>query len=181
MPGGMITNFKAQLAQLGLEDRLPDVLAEIPQVRQDLGWPNMQTPYSQFIATQALLNVLHGRYEVVPDEIRNLVLGHWGRTPGPIDPNVQDKVGRGQPPITVRPGEVVEPAVNRIRADQPGLSDEDLLLSIFFMPALLDDLRAAGPMPLTDPLGTSTIVDIVRQAAAAPGVRSFSLSRQADA
>jgi oxaloacetate decarboxylase alpha subunit len=179
MPGGMISNFKAQLAQLGLESRLPDVLAEIPQVRRDLGWPNMQTPYSQFIATQALLNVLHGRYEVVPDEIRNLVLGYWGRTPGPIDPDVQDKVGRGAEPITVRPGEVVEPALARLRSEHPGLSDEDLLLSIFFMPALLDELRAAGPMPLTDPLAASPIVEIVRQAAAARGVRSFSLSRPA--
>jgi oxaloacetate decarboxylase alpha subunit len=177
MPGGMISNFKAQLAQLGLEDRLPDVLAAIPQVRRDLGWPNMQTPYSQFIATQALLNVLHGPYEVVPDEIRNLVLGYWGRTPGPIDPDVRDKVGRGAEPITVRPGEVVEPVLARLRAESPSLSDEELLLSIFFMPALLDELRAAGPMPLEDRATSSPIVDIVRQAAASPGVRSFSLSR----
>ena len=175
MPGGMITNFKAQLAQLGLEHRLPDVLAEIPQVREDLGWPNMQTPYSQFIATQALLNVLHGRYEVAPDEIRNLVLGYWGRTPGPINPDVLDKVGRGQEPISVRPGEVVEPVLDRLRAERPSLSDEDLLLSIFFMPALLDELHAAGPMPLDDPLRGSPLVEIVRQAAATPRIRSFSL------
>jgi len=175
MPGGMISNFKAQLAQLGLEHRLPEVLAEIPQVRADLGWPNMQTPYSQFIATQALLNVLHGRYEIVPDEIRNLVLGYWGRTPGSVDANVQDKVGRGQEPITVRPGEVVEPMLERLRAENPSLSDEDLLLSIFFMPALLDELRSAGPMRLEDPIADRAIVEIVRQAASARGVRSFSL------
>ena len=96
MPGGMITNFTAQLAQLGLQDRLPDVLDELPRVRKDLGWPNMQTPYSQFLATQALLNVLHGRYEVVPDEVRNLALGYWGRTPGPIDPDVLDRIAGGK-------------------------------------------------------------------------------------
>jgi len=176
MPGGMISNFQAQLAQLGLQDRLPAVLAEIPQVRQDLGWPNMQTPYSQFIATQALLNVLHGRYEQVPDEIRNLVLGYWGRTPAPVDPDVLDRVGRGAEPITVRPGSVVPPALERLRAERPGLSDEDLLLSIFFMPAMLDDLAAAGPMPLVDAARGTTVVDLVRQAAAG-GLRAFELHR----
>jgi oxaloacetate decarboxylase alpha subunit len=173
MPGGMITNFKAQLAQLGLEERLPDVLAELPQVRRDLGWPNMQTPYSQFLATQALLNVLHGRYEVVPDEIRNLVLGYWGRTPGPIDPDVRDKVGKGAQPLTVRPGEVVPPALEKTRRELGArTSDEDVLLSIFFMPELLDQLRAAGPMPTADPLAGSSVVELVR-AAASSGARSF--------
>jgi oxaloacetate decarboxylase alpha subunit len=178
MPGGMISNFKAQLAQLGLETRLGDVLAEIPQVRRDLGWPNMQTPYSQFIATQALLNVLHGRYEVVPDEIRNLALGFWGRTPGPIDPDVLDRVSRGAEPITVRPGEVVPPALDRVRAEQgPFKSDEDLLLAIFFMPKLLEDLAAAGSIRFDDPLAGNPVVDIVRRAAAGHGIRSFSLTR----
>jgi len=176
MPGGMITNFQAQLDQLGLSDRLPDVLAEIPQVRADLGWPNMQTPYSQFIATQALLNVLHGRYEVVPDEIRNLVLGYWGRTPGPVNPDVLDKIGKGAQPITVRPGEVVPPALERLRAEHgASMSDEDLLLSIFFMPAILDEMRAAGGMRLDDPLRLSPLVEVVKQAAAGGKVKSLSL------
>src|SRR5690606_37581148 len=67
MPGAMISNFKAQLAELSMEDQFDAVLAEMPLVRSELGYPNMQTPYSQFVASQALLNVLHGRYEVVPD------------------------------------------------------------------------------------------------------------------
>jgi oxaloacetate decarboxylase (Na+ extruding) subunit alpha len=176
MPGGMISNFKAQLAQLGLEARLDDVLAEIPQVREDLGWPNMQTPYSQFVATQALLNVLHGRYEVVPDEIRNLALGYWGRTPGPINPDVLDKVAGGAEPITVRPGEVVPPTLDRVRAEQgPFKTDEDLLLAIFFMPSLLEELATAGPIKLGDPTAGSQLVDIVKSAAAGGSVRSFSL------
>lgn len=178
MPGGMITNFEAQLAQLGLADRLEAVLEEIPRVREDLGWPNMQTPYSQFLATQALLNVLHGRYEVVPDEIRNLALGQWGRTPAPVDPDVLDKVARGAQPIDVRPGSIVPPALDRVRREQgPFESDEDMLLAIFFMPAILDDLRAAGPVRLDDPLRPSAIVELVRQAAADPRTRSFSLVR----
>jgi oxaloacetate decarboxylase alpha subunit len=176
MPGGMISNFEAQLDQLGLRQRLPEVLAEIPQVRQDLGYPNMQTPYSQFLATQALLNVLHGRYEVVPDEIRNLALGYWGRTPGPVDPNVLDKVAQGREPITVRAGSLVPPTVERARKELgANVSDEDLLLSLFFMPQLLDDLRSAGPIRLEDPLRFSPLVEAVRQAAAGGKIRSFSL------
>ena len=181
IPGGMITNFKAQLAQLGMEDKLDAVLAEIPQLREDLGWPNMQTPYSQFLATQALLNVLHGRYEVVPDEVRNLVLGYRyrGRTPGPVNPDVLDRIGRGEEPITVRPGEVVPPAVDRLRDQRGrGTTDEDLLLAAFFMPAVLEELRAAGPMRLGDPLRASPVVEVVRQAAAGGGVRRLTLTHR---
>jgi oxaloacetate decarboxylase alpha subunit len=168
LPGGMVTNFRSQLAQLGLEHRLGEVLEELPQLRKDLGWPNMQTPYSQFLATQALLNVLYGRYEVVPDEVRNLALGQWGRTPGPVDPNVLDRVGQGQQPITGRPGEHVPPAVDRMRAELgASASDEDVL----------DGLRAAGPMPLTDPLRFSPLVDVVKLATAGGRVRSFSLTQ----
>jgi oxaloacetate decarboxylase alpha subunit len=176
MPGGMITNFKAQLADLGLGHRLDEVLAEIPRVREDLGWPNMQTPYSQFVATQALLNILYGRYEVVPDEVRGYVLGYWGRTPGPVNPDVLDKVGKGAQPITVRPGEVIPPALERVRAEKgPFDSDEDLMLAILFMPAILDDLRRAGPMPLQNPLASSPLVEIIKQAAESGTIRSFSL------
>jgi pyruvate/oxaloacetate carboxyltransferase len=178
MPGGMISNFKAQLAQLNLEDRLQDVLDEIPQVREDLGWPNMQTPYSQFIATQALLNVLHGRYEVVPDEIRNLVLGYWGRTPGPINDDVRDKVSRGAESITVRPGEVVPPALERVRAEQgPFDSLEYPPIAILFIPNLLDVLGSAWPIKNENPVAGHPLVEVVKRAAASRSIRSFSLSQ----
>jgi len=176
LPGGMATNFRSQLATLGLEDRMGEVLEELPRLRAELGYPNMQTPYSQFLATQALLNVLHGRYEVVPDEVRNLALGYWGRTAGPIDPNVLDRVSQGRTPIDGRPGEFLPPAVERVRAELGrGASDVDVLLAILWMPAVLDGLRAAGPMPTDDPFRFSPLVDVVRQAAADPKIRSLSL------
>jgi oxaloacetate decarboxylase (Na+ extruding) subunit alpha len=154
------------------------VLAEIPHVRKDLGYPNMQTPYSQFVATQALLNVLYGRYEVVPDEIRNFVLGYWGRPPGPVDAEVLDRAGQGKQPITERPGEVVPPGLPRAREEMgASVSDEDLLLNILYMPRVLDELRAAGPLDLQHPLAFSPVVDIVRQAAAGGSVRSLSLAQ----
>jgi oxaloacetate decarboxylase alpha subunit len=179
LPGGMVSNFRSQLVQLGLEDRLGMVLEELPQVREDLGWPNMQTPYSQFLATQALLNVLHGRYEVVPDEVRNLALGYWGRTPGPVNPNVLDRIAGGQQPIDRRPGELVPPAVERVRAELgPSASDEDVLLAILWMPTVVEGLRRAGPIPLADPMRFSPLVDVVAEAARG-GVRSLSIVQRA--
>jgi oxaloacetate decarboxylase alpha subunit len=176
MPGGMITNFEAQLAQIGMGHRLADVLEECPRVRQELGYPNMQTPYSQFIATQALLNILHGRYEIVLDEVRNLALGYWGRTPAPVDPDVLDRVGGGREPISVRPGSLVPPALDRVRSELgPSASDENVLLSIFFMPAVLEALRSTGPMPVEHPLRLSPLVDLLRNVAAGGKIQSFSL------
>ena len=175
IPGGMITNFKSQLAQLGLGDRLPEVLEETPQVRADFGYPNMQTPFSQFIATQALLNVLYGRYTLVPDEVRRMALGYWGRTPGPINPDVLDRVTKGEEPITVRPGEVIPPILDRVRSENgPFDSDEDLLLAVLFMPEILRQLADAGPMSLAHPLQFSSLVEVVRQAAAG-GIRHLSV------
>lgn len=176
MPGGMITNFRSQLAQVGLEERLPEVLEETPRVRADLGYPNMQTPYSQFVATQALLNVLYGRYEVVPDEVRRLALGYWGRTPGAVDPDVLDRIANGQEPITGRPGAVIPPVLDRVRKEQgPFASDEELLLAVLFMPELIKGLRDAGAISLEHPLGSSPVVAIVKEAAKARRVRRLEL------
>lgn len=172
MPGGMISNFRAQLEQHGLENRIDEVLEEMPRVREDLGWPNIQTPYSQFVGTQALLNVLYGRYEVVPDEVRMLVLGYWGKTPGEIKPNILDKIGRGEEPVSERPGALIPPVVEKFRKEHgPFRSDADLLLAILFMPNILQDMYNAGPISTVDDAGS--IVDMVRQVAASPGIRKF--------
>jgi oxaloacetate decarboxylase alpha subunit len=182
MPGGMISNFRAQLRELGMEHRLVEVLEEMPRVREELGFPNIQTPYSQFVAIQAFLNVVHGRYEVIPDEVRRFVLGYWGRTPAPIDQNVLDKAGRGEAPVTGRPGELVEPLLDRVRKEHgPFDSDEDLLLAVFFMPELLTQMRseaaAAPALQLTRPRGGGvvSIADLVKEAARNPEVKHFSL------
>jgi len=175
IPGGMISNFGAQLRDLGEEERLNEVLDEMPRVRRELGYPNIQTPYSQFVATQALLNVLHGRYKVVPDEIRRFVLGYWGRTPGPIDLDVLDKVGRGAQPVQGRPGELVQPLVERVRREQgPFDSDEDLLLAVFFMPEVLHKMREAAKSVRSPRPSRGSLVDLVKEAARSPEVRHFS-------
>jgi len=87
VPGGMLSNFHAQLRDAGMLDKLDAVLEEISRVRVDLGWLLMVTPFSQLIGVQAMLNVVTGeRYKVVPDEVKRYALGHYGAPPSPIEP-----------------------------------------------------------------------------------------------
>ena len=179
MPGGMISNFRAQMAQLGLEDRLEEVFEEIPAVRQDLGWSLMVTPFSQVIGTQAALNVLYGRYQVTLNEVDQLALGYYGKTPAPVSPQLLDAVcaRTGKQPITQRPGLTLAPVLERIRREQgPFASDEEMLLEYFFMPEHVASLRAAGPMPLEEPVSTASLVELVREVAKRKDVRRFHLA-----
>lgn len=181
MPGGMLANFKRQLAQVGMEDRIDAVLEEMPRVRMELGYPNVQTPFSQFIGTQALLNVVHGRYEIVPDEVRNFVLGYWGQTPAPIDPDVLDRVADGREPVTGRPGSLVEPALDRVRREHgPFHTDEDLLLATLFMPEVLDDMRSAQRAAAREKAlslaSCGSIADVIAEASRIKGVKHVRIS-----
>jgi oxaloacetate decarboxylase alpha subunit len=181
MPGGMLTNFKAQLAEVGMSDKFQAVMDEMPRVRMELGYPNVQTPFSQFIGTQSLLNVLHGRYEVIPDEVRNFVLGYWGRTPAPIDPDVLDRVAGGREPVSARPGSMVEPVLDRVRRDfGPFHTDEELLLATLFMPEVLEDMRARQRELARGPgvslARCSSIADLVDEASKVPGIKHVHLA-----
>ena len=88
----MISNLIAQLKELKAEDRLKEVLEEVPRVRSDLGWPPLVTPLSQVVGTQAVFNVLLGRYKVIIKEVMDYVAGYYGRPPGPIDPELRERV-----------------------------------------------------------------------------------------
>src|SRR4029079_1973852 len=80
VPGGMISNLRTQLKTVGIEERLPEILEEAAQVRRDLGYPIVVSPFAQFIITQAVLNVVQGeRYRTIPDEIRKYAMGHYGK------------------------------------------------------------------------------------------------------
>lgn len=178
MPGGMISNFRSQMAQLGLENRIDEVFEEIPSVREDLGWALMVTPFSQVIGTQAALNVLYGRYKVTLNEVDRLLLGYYGLTPAPVNQDLLDQVCRrtGMKPITERPGLGVEPAIERFRRENgPFASDEDMLLEYLFMPEHIRALRGAGPMPLEDKVSTGPLADLVREVARHKDVTHFHL------
>ena len=176
MPGGMVSNFRAQLEQLGLGHRLQEVFEEIPVVREDLGWALMVTPFSQLIGTQAMLNVLYGRYKVTLKEVEQLALGYYGETPAPVSANLRDTVTQrtGLKPITVRPGLTIEGELARFRREHgPFASDEELLLEYIFMPEHLQALRAAGPMVLDERLSAGSMVDLVREVARHKDVKQF--------
>jgi pyruvate carboxylase subunit B len=117
IPGGMISNFIVQLKQVGAEDKLREVLEEVRRVREDLGWPPLVTPASQIVGTQAVLNVLYGRYQVVAKETYNYVKGLYGRPPAPIKPEVVEKILKGDKPIETRPADLLEPVYEKCREE----------------------------------------------------------------
>ncbi len=115
IPGGMFSNLIAQLRQQGKLDKLDEVLEEVPRVREDLGWPPLVTPLSQIVGTQAVLNVLFGRYKVIPKETRDYVKGLYGRPPAPIKEEIKKIILGDEEPITVRPADLLKPMLEECR------------------------------------------------------------------
>ena len=134
-PGGMLSNLVAQLRQQKAEDKLETILAEVPVVRKDLGYPPLVTPTSQICGSQAALNVMTGkRYSVVAMETRNYVRGLYGEPPGPISKEVKEKVLGKKQPITCRPADLLEPGLEKARKEIGSLarSEEDVLSYALF-------------------------------------------------
>ncbi len=132
VPGGMLSNLVAQLIEQKAIDRYDEVLAEIPRVRADLGYPPLVTPTSQIVGTQAVLNVLTGeRYKVVPKEVRDYVKGLYGRPPAEIDPKIRAQILEDEEPISVRPADLLPPeyeaAVREVNALGIAKKEEDYL------------------------------------------------------
>ena len=135
IPGGMLSNLVAQLRQQKSEDKLELVLAEMPSVRKDLGYPPLVTPTSQIVGAQAALNVMTGkRYSVVATETRNYVMGLYGEAPGPISDEIKQKVLGKKEPITCRPADLLEPGLEKARKEVGSLatSEEDVLSYALF-------------------------------------------------
>ena len=110
VPGGMLSNLVSQLKEAHAEDRYRDVLEEIPRVRKDFGEPPLVTPSSQIVGTQAVMNVLGGeRYKIVPKESKKMMLGEFGQTVTPVNPEVQKKIIGDATPITCRPADLIAP------------------------------------------------------------------------
>ncbi|TRZ89536.1 MAG: oxaloacetate decarboxylase subunit alpha [Methanosarcinales archaeon] len=115
IPGGMLSNLVSQLKEQNALDKYEAVLAEMPRVREELGYPPLVTPTSQIVGTQAVLNVLMGeRYKVVPKEVRDYVKGLYGRTPAPISKEIITKILGDEKPITVRPADLLPPELERV-------------------------------------------------------------------
>jgi oxaloacetate decarboxylase alpha subunit len=177
VPGGMISNLRSQLGDLGLAHRLEEILEEAARVRRELGYPIIVSPFAQFVITQAVLNVVQGqRYATVPDEVRKYALGYYGELAAPVDPGVLDRITRGDAPVTARPGDLLPPAVERVRRERgPFASDDDLLLAAFYNPEQYASLLGAGPIPTEYPVDRTPLLTLVKELAARPQVRAVRL------
>lgn len=147
VPGGVISHLRHQLGQLGREDRLEEVLREVARVREELGYPIMVTPFSQFVCSQAAFNVILGkRYEQIPDEIIQFAMGHWGREAAQaVDPDVRDRIlahPRAKSLFSWRPSEA---SLREIRARYGAtLSDDELILRFIAPASEVEEMHRAG-------------------------------------
>lgn len=135
VPGGMLSNLVSQLKQFGKEDKFQEVLAEVPRVREDLGFPPLVTPTSQIVGTQAVMNVISGeRYKMVPKETKALVKGEYGKTPAEISDEIIKKIIGDEKRITCRPADLIEPELDKIRNEMKEYleQDEDVLSYALF-------------------------------------------------
>ncbi|CAN2924060.1 oxaloacetate decarboxylase subunit alpha [Streptococcus dysgalactiae] len=130
VPGGMLSNLLSQLTEQGLADKYEEVLAEVPKVRADLGYPPLVTPLSQMVGTQALMNIISGeRYKIVPNEIKDYVRGLYGQSPAPLAEGIREKIIGDEAVITCRPADLIEPQMIYLRDEitQYARSEEDVL------------------------------------------------------
>lgn len=139
IPGGMLSNMEGQLRAQGAEDRMEEVMREVPLVRKDAGYPPLVTPSSQIVGTQAVFNVLMGRYKVMTAEFADLMLGYYGECIGERNPELIKGAEQQakKEPITVRPADLLEPEWDDLRTQAEGLegfdgSDEDVLTNALF-------------------------------------------------
>jgi oxaloacetate decarboxylase (Na+ extruding) subunit alpha len=178
--GGVLTTLRRQLGELGLADRFEAVLAEVAQVRAELGYPIMVTPFPQVVCSQALANVIgKARYDTVPDQVIRYVLGRFGRPTGPVDPAVKDRI-LSLPRARQLAAEPPPPGLAALRARFPGVADEEMLLRAVMPASEVDAMIAAGPVPPARRHYNPDLQGVLRLLAGlrhASGVRDLSVSK----
>jgi len=135
VPGGMLSNLLSQLTEQGLQDKYEDVLAEVPKVRADLGYPPLVTPLSQMVGTQELMNVISGeRYKLVPSEIKDYVRGLYGKAPVPISEEIKELIIGQEAVVTVRPADLIASQLPEFRKEiaEYAKTEEDVLMYALF-------------------------------------------------
>lgn len=170
VPGGMLSNLISQLQEQDAAQRLPEVLREIPRVRQDLGYPPLVTPTSQIVGIQAVVNVLSGgRYKQVTREVQDYVKGLYGRPPAPIDPALRKQVLGDAAPITGRPADLLSPEMDKLtreaRALMPAADEAEVLSYAMFPPVFraFVESRAQGLSPAVLTAAALGIVGALRR------------------
>ncbi|HUY04763.1 MAG TPA: pyruvate carboxylase subunit B [Rhodocyclaceae bacterium] len=161
VPGGMISNLKSQLQVMRMEHRLPEILAEAAQVRRDLGYPILVSPFAQYIITQAVLNVVQGeRYKTIPDEVRKYALGYYGKLAAEPSAAFLERANiRPGDMVTERPAEHLAAGIPRLRSELGrAASDEDLLLAAFYDRDLIGQLKRSEDYQFR----TSPLYELIR-------------------
>jgi pyruvate carboxylase subunit B len=163
VPGGMLSNFRNQLAEQGMADKFDEVVREIPVVREALGWIPLVTPTSQIVGTQAMMNIKFGRWKVICQPAQDIALGKYGKAPGPINPEILAKVEKqaGKKAITCRPADLLEPGLEGYRkqcADKGLPTDDEITVLYAMFPQQVEALvkgapaaEAAKPAPAPKP------------------------------
>ncbi|MBU2702670.1 oxaloacetate decarboxylase alpha subunit [Sporomusaceae bacterium BoRhaA] len=147
IPGGMLSNLLNQMKEQGMADKFPELIAEMPRVRAELGYPPLVTPTSQIVGSMAAFNVMLGRYKVIPEEVKNLVRGKYGRTPAPIDRSIRKLILGDEPTIDHRPADDISPQLENSRQElaaksYSNVSTEDILSYTLFPEVALKFLEA---------------------------------------
>jgi pyruvate carboxylase subunit B len=170
IPGGMISNMVSQLKQQKAVHRIDEVYADLPQTRKDLGYPPLVTPTSQIVGVQAVLNVLFGRYKMVSMETQDYVYGLYGKPPVPISDDVKKLVlrgyKRGKEPITCRPADLIEPEMEKAKADTAGLAKDlcDTLIYALYPKTGVQFLKwKYGLEPMPEKFKPKTLEDVKRE------------------
>ena len=134
VPGGMLSNLLNQLKQANAQNRLDEVLAEVPCVRKDFGYPPLVTPTSQIVGTQAVLNVLMGRYKSFTKEAKALLRGEYGKLPGEVNEEIRKKAIGEDKVIMCRPADLLEPEIGKIKKEYSDIAktEEDVLSCAMF-------------------------------------------------
>ena len=141
VPGGMLSNLLSQLKQAGKEDKLTEVLMEVPRVREDSGYPPLVTPTSQIVGTQAVFNVIAGeRYKMCTNEFKDMVAGKYGTTPMPVSDDFRKKIIGDTEPVTCRPADLIAPELDKLKkeAAQYVQQEEDVLSYAMFPKVSVD-------------------------------------------
>ena len=185
IPGGMLSNMESQLKQQGAADKMDAVLAEVPKVRKDAGYPPLVTPSSQIVGTQAVFNVMMGRYKRMTGEFQDLMLGYYGKCTAEADPEVV-KIAvaqSGKEPITTRPADALTAEFDALRKKAEALagfngSDEDVLTCALFpqvAPGFFEN-RHKGPLNVAKDPDQETPAPVASSPAATSGPRAYTIS-----
>jgi pyruvate/oxaloacetate carboxyltransferase len=179
IPGGMMSHLASQLKGLGLDHRMPDVLVEAGRVRRELGYPVMVTPFSQMVGVQAVFNVIEGeRYKTVPSDLVLYARGYYGESAAPIDQNVKDRILDKEDKTPIDPSENFdEPMVKKAREQWgSGISDEELLLHLFFSKPTLDEYNS-NKRAIPFPVVRTPLAALVEELSRRKDIKSFSMRK----